>query len=91
MAGKLENGNLRMAIMVGGFVLTICTIVFAAGGIQPAIDENSKAITEHHENGCKPSIGARQDIARLQAEVEALKQMRDDIKEIKSILMNPIR
>jgi len=91
MATKPQNGNLRMVILIGGFMLTIATIVFAAGGVWPAIETNKSDIASHHEDGCKPSVLVRQDVAKLQVEVESLKEMRSDITDIKNILMKQVR
>ena len=91
MAKTLQNGSLRMAVLIGGFLVTIATIVFAAGGVWPAIDKNKENIDLHYESGCKPSVGVREDVASIKADVESMKLMRQDISDIKTILMNPVR
>jgi len=73
MAKALQNGNLRMSILVGGFLLTIATIVFAAGGIRPAIDKNSADIALHYKSGCEPSVMVRQDVSALKADSTSTK------------------
>ena len=80
MAKALQNGNLRMTILIGGFMITIGTIVFAAGGIRRDVEVNSKSIGEHWENGCKPSIVVRKDVAAIQADANARQKQMDRIE-----------
>ena len=73
MTKQLQNGSFRMAIMVGGFLLTIATIIYASGGITPAIEKNAEDITKNHEEGCRPSVIVRQDVATLKADSASTK------------------
>ncbi len=65
MPKVLENGNLK-------FIITIMTIVFAAGGGWWSIGHNTLHIKEHYEDGCKPSIAVRQDVAAMQATIVSI-------------------
>ena len=67
MAKKLENGNLRMAILIGGFLITIATVVFAAGKGWSSIDKNASDIALHYKGGCEPSVKVRADVSALSA------------------------
>ena len=80
MAKLLENGSLRMAILISGFAITIGTIVFGAGAIRRDVEVNSVNIRDHWENGCKPSMILRKDVAAIEADAKARQNQMDRIE-----------
>ena len=85
MTEKIQNGNLRMAIVVGGFLVTIATIVFATGTLKGEImvkvDHNTSTIGSHYESGCKPSIDVRRDVAVLKSSLARMESKLDKIAD----------
>ena len=90
----LENGNLKVVLMILGFGVTIGTIVFAAGGLKGNIKTNTNEIHRVDESGCQPSINVRQELVGLARDIEnnekAVIKIDRKLDEILAIL-RPIR
>ena len=75
MTKALQNGNLRMLIVVAGFLLTIATIVFATGNMKGTlltkVSANTVQIDAHYQEGCKPSVDVRADVSAIKADAQA--------------------
>ena len=84
MAKALQNGNLRMLIVVSGFLITIATIVFATGTLKGEIltkvGANTAQIASHYVEGCKPSVVVRSDVSAIKAEAKARQNQLDRIE-----------
>ena len=88
---KIQNGNLRMTIQIGGFLVLLSTIIFAAGGVKPSIKKNADNIALHYVDGCKPSVPLREDISALKTSSNntaiQLKRIEDKLDRI--LMMRP--
>ena len=84
MAKALQNGNLRMLIVVAGFLLTIATIVFATGTLKGEIltkvSANTDQIEAHYQAGCAPSVAVRSDVSAIRADAKARQNQLDRIE-----------
>lgn len=61
---------IRMGIMIGGFLITIGTIVWGASAITGDVNTNTTEIHRVDVDGCKPSVVVRRDLVGVLKDVE---------------------